>query len=138
MTHYIANADLMREIETSVLTWCSEHKPADGVFHGAVADEWNPTDEELNLAWQGFYDVEGREPKGLHEIVFRKPTWDHVPQTRACGPNRPRAYQPRVCGSPHSSISGIAAASPYASSNRTGWGRLAGAASARARTRRDR
>ena len=79
MTEFVSGSALMREIETSVLTWCSKHRPEDGRFHGAVLDEWDPTDEELELGWRNFWEVEGRVPKGLHEVVFRKPTWEHIP-----------------------------------------------------------
>ena len=72
-------AALMREIDLSVLSWCSDHAPADAVFHGALLDEWNPTDEELALAAENFFEVEGRAPRRLDEIVFRKPTWAHIP-----------------------------------------------------------
>ena len=75
----VSGLDLMRQIDRSVLTWCSDHDPADAAFHGAVLDEANPTDEELRLGWRNFWEVEGREPKRLAEVVFRKPTWDHVP-----------------------------------------------------------
>ena len=90
MTRRIENIDLQREIDLSVLTWCSEHDPADAVFHGALIDEWNPTDEELELGWRNFFDMEGRRPRHLAQIVFRKPTWDHIPadQGRRAAPTR--------------------------------------------------
>ena len=69
----------MREIEASVLTWCSQFEAGDEIFHGALLDERNPTDEELELGWRNFFEMEGRPPKRLAEIVFRKPTWDHIP-----------------------------------------------------------
>ena len=80
MPDWMDGRSLLDEIDSSVLTWCSDHRPADAVFHGAVIDEWNPTDEELELGWRNFREMEGREPRALHEVVFRKPTWEHVPK----------------------------------------------------------
>ena len=71
---------LMREIERSVLTWCSDHEPEDAAFHGALLDPKAPTDEELKLGWRNFYEMTGREPTALREVVFRRPTWEHVPE----------------------------------------------------------
>ena len=80
MSGRVSGAALMREIEASVLTWCSQFEPGDETFHGALLDERNPTDEELDLGWRNFFEVEGRPPRRLAEVVFRKPTWDHVPE----------------------------------------------------------
>ena len=90
MIRRISNADLQREIDLSVLSWCSDHDPADAVFHGALIDERNPTDEELELGWRNFFNMEGRPPRNLAQIVFRKPTWDHIPsdQGRRAAPKR--------------------------------------------------
>ena len=77
----IVNAtELLREIDLSVRSWCSEHAPADAAFHGAVMDEWNPTAEEMEMAWANFYEMHGRVPGSYRELVFRKPTWEHVPE----------------------------------------------------------
>lgn len=70
---------LMREIDRSVLTWCSDHKPEDAVFHGAVLDPEAPTREELDLGWRNYWHMHGREATSLSKIVFRCPTWSHVP-----------------------------------------------------------
>lgn len=90
MSRFIDGAALMREIDRSVLTWCSDHAPADAVFHGAVMDETTPTKEELDLGWRNYYEMHGRVPKGLREVVFRKPTWDHIPDFygRRAAPSR--------------------------------------------------
>ena len=79
MSNWLTGAALMREIDLSVLTWCSDHAPEDAEFHGAVLDQVNPTAEELDLGWRNFFEMHGREPKGLREVVFRKPTWEHIP-----------------------------------------------------------
>ena len=79
MTKPISGAALMREIDRSVLTWCSDHDPADAVFHGALMDPEAPTKEELDLGWRNHYEMHGRVAKHLREIVFRRPTWDHIP-----------------------------------------------------------
>ena len=76
----ISGADMMREIDLSILTWCSDHDPDDAIFHGALLDPKAPTDEELNLGWRNFFEMTGREPKALREVVFRRPTWEHVPE----------------------------------------------------------
>ena len=90
MSDRISGAELLKEIDASVLTWCSDHGPGDETFHGALLDERNPTDEELDLGWRNFFEVEGRPPRRLAEVVFRKPTWDHVPadQGRRASPKR--------------------------------------------------
>ena len=79
MNEWLNGKALMHEIDQSVLSWCSDHAPADAVFHGALLDEWDPTDEELALAAENFFEVEGRPPQRISEIVFRKPTWEHIP-----------------------------------------------------------
>ena len=80
MSERISGAELMREIDASVLTWCSQFAPGDETFHGAILDPEAPTDEELDLGWTNFFEMEGRDPKHLREIVFRRPTWDHIPE----------------------------------------------------------
>ena len=86
----VTGAALMREIDRSVLTWCSDHDPAHAVFHGALMDETDPTKEELDLGWRNFHQMHGRVPKRLGEVVFRKPTWDHIPDFygRRAAPSR--------------------------------------------------
>ena len=79
VSRFLTGDALMREIDRSVLTWCSDFRPGDEVFHGAVLDPSTPTDEELALGWQNFYEMHGREPVALREVVFRRPTWEHVP-----------------------------------------------------------
>ena len=79
MSKWLTGDALMREIDLSVLTWCSDHAPEDAVFHGAVIDQIAPTDEELDLGWRNFFEMHGRPPKALREVVFRKPTWEHIP-----------------------------------------------------------
>ena len=79
MTNWLTGEALMREIDRSALSWCSDHDPGDEVFHGAVLDPRNPTDEELDLGWRNFFEMHGREPVALREIVFRRPTWEHIP-----------------------------------------------------------
>ena len=79
MPEPLTDESLMREIDRSVMLWCSDGKPRDAVFHGGVLDPWNPTDEELDLGWINFRNVEAREPKALSEIVFRSVSWDHIP-----------------------------------------------------------
>lgn len=76
----ISGAELSREIDLSILTWCSDHEPDDAVFHGGLLDPKAPTDEELKLGWLNFYEMTGREPKALREVVFRRPTWEHIPE----------------------------------------------------------
>ena len=79
MSNWLNGAALMREIDLSVLTWCSDHEPEDAVFHGALLDPKDPTDEELELGWRNFFEMHGRPPKALREVVFRRPTWEHIP-----------------------------------------------------------
>ena len=86
----MADSDFIEEIEKSLMLWASDHGPEDALFHGGIADPEDPTDEELDMAWTNHREMLAREPGSLSEIVFRHPTWDHVPddQGRWAKPSR--------------------------------------------------
>ena len=90
--------DLLRALDESVMRWCSESDPADRVFHGGVIDADSPTDAELAAAWENHGRMEGRDPESLGSLVFRNPSWDHIPPEygRKAAPtrNEPRTVLP--------------------------------------------
>ena len=80
MTKYLTNESLIRANDRAVMSWCSDHDPADGKFHGGILDPMNPTLEELETGWINFRNLEAREPEGIGEIVWRSATWRHIPK----------------------------------------------------------
>lgn len=79
MAEKVTGESLMEELDRAVLMCCSERNPEDARFHGGILDPLNPTQEELEFGWRNFIDLEARIPFGVEEIVWRSPTWDHIP-----------------------------------------------------------
>ena len=74
----VANEDLLDMISETKATHCSDGAADHIRFHGVVADPMAPKKAELDQAWLNYRKMEAREPT-LRDIVFRTPTWDHVP-----------------------------------------------------------
>ena len=75
----IREEDLLRALDESVMRWCSDSAPEDRIFHGGIMDIGSPTDEELESAWLNHRAMAGADPDSVESLVFRNPSWDHIP-----------------------------------------------------------